>query len=294
MLDYKLLQALARVVGEGGFDKAARQLHITQSAVSQRIRLLEDQTGMVLLTRTLPPQPTAEGKALLKHYIQVRQLEADLSRELELADGPGFRTLALGINADSLSTWFYPAVAGFLEGAKILLDLRVDDQDQTHKLLRNGEVLACISSEKTPVQGCRVLHLGTMTYRMVAAPAFRAAYFPEGFDREGLPEAPAVIYNHKDDLHTRFLTQQFDSDCIRTVPAHYLPSPEQFLGVILDGRAYGMVPDLQSGPSLGDGRLVDLVPDARLDVPLYWHRWNLGSRLLDEFSKAIVKNAVIC
>ncbi len=294
MLDYKLLEALARVVGEGGFDKAARQLHITQSAVSQRVRLLEDQTGMVLLTRTLPPVPTREGKTLLKHYIKVRQLEADLSARLMLEGGRSYRTLSLGINADSLATWFYPAVDAFLQNRKVVLDLRVDDQDQTHKLLRNGDVLGCISSEAAPVQGCRVSVLGTMNYRMAATPAFRDRYFPRGVDRTRLDQVPAVIYNRYDDLHAGFLKKKFNQDCIREVPAHYTPLPEQFMGMLLAGRAYGMVPDLQAATHIRQGRLVDLDPDTHLGVSLFWHRWNLGSSLLDEFSKAIVKNAVIC
>lgn len=294
MLDYKLLEALAQVVREGGFDKAARVLNITQSAVSQRIRLLEELTGMVLLTRTLPPVPTPGGTAILNHYLQVCHLEEDLSRQLDLATAPGFRTLALGINADSLATWFYPAVAPFLEKSAVLLDLTVDDQDQTRRLLRDGRVMGCISSEPEPVQGCRVAYLGTMCYRMAATPAFKARFFPEGLTREGILRAPAVIYNHKDDLHGRFLTRQFDAGLAAQVPAHYIPSSEQFVNVILSGSAYGMVPDLQGGAAMEDGRLVDLLPVERCDVSLYWHRWTIRSALLDDFSTAIVKNAVIC
>ncbi|MCG8564843.1 MAG: LysR family transcriptional regulator, partial [Desulfobacterales bacterium] len=138
MLDYKLLQALAMVIQEGGFDKAARHLGLTQSAVSQRIKLLEDQMGHLLVTRTNPPGATAPGKALLKHYIQVQNLEADLETFLTIPDSPENRVLSVGINADSLATWFLPAVRGFLDSHPVVLDLKVDDQDETHQLLRDG------------------------------------------------------------------------------------------------------------------------------------------------------------
>ncbi|WDP90383.1 MAG: LysR family transcriptional regulator ArgP [Desulfobacter sp.] len=294
MLDYKLLESLARVAEEGGFDKAARRLNITQSAVSQRIRLLEDQAGMVLLTRTLPPAPTKEGRELIKHYLKVRQLEGDLSTRLMLEGVTSFRTLALGINADSLATWFYPAVESLLEDRKVLLDLRVDDQDETHKLLRKGEVLGCISSLDTPVQGCRISPLGTMNYRMVASPAFREAWFPKGIVPGCLDRVPAVIFNRVDDLHYKFLEKKFNRDSVPELPIHYIPSPEAFVKIIVSGKGYGMLPDLQSMDLLEKGCLVDLAPDTHIRVPLYWHRWNLGSFLLDEFSKAIVQNAVIC
>ncbi|MBA3008742.1 MAG: LysR family transcriptional regulator ArgP [Proteobacteria bacterium] len=304
MLDYKLLQALANVIQEGGFDKAALRLNLTQSAVSQRIKLLEDQMGTLLVTRTVPPAPTPEGKHLLKHYIQVQSLEADLTCSLTPLAQENFQVFAVGINADSLATWFFPAVTLFLGENRVLLDLKVDDQEQTHRLLRNGEVAGCISSEDRPVQGCSVTPIGTMTYRMVAAPQFVKTYFPRGFGKNGLEKAPAVIFNRRDDLHSRFLKTYFkEAITLATnpkkvpapkIPIHYVPSSEKFVGMILDGLAYGMVPDLQGLAHIKKGLLVDLAPDTPVLVDLYWHRWQLSSILLDEFSKAIVKNAVIC
>ena len=292
MLDYKLLEALARVVREGGFDKAAKVMNITQSAVSQRVRQLEELSGMVLLTRTLPPTPTSGGICLLNHYNQVRHLEEDLAGQMDPETGSGFRTLALGINADSLATWFYPAVNDFLSREKVLLDLAVDDQDQTRKLLRDGRVMGCISSQREPVQGCRAVPLGTMCYRMLAAPEFKHRFFPEGLTQKGVLSAPAVIFNHKDDLHARFLQRRFGSD--PGGPAHFFPSSEQFVNIILAGKAYGMVPDLQAAPHMASGRLLELAPGDHCQVPLYWHRWTIRSSLLDDFSAAIVKQAVIC
>ncbi|MCP4721469.1 MAG: LysR family transcriptional regulator ArgP [Desulfobacteraceae bacterium] len=298
MFDYKLLQALANVIQEGGFDKASQKLNITQSAVSQRIKLLEDQVGKLLVTRTIPPVPTTQGKSLLKHYIQVQSLEADLELTLKPMARENFQVFPLGINADSLSTWFFPAINSFLGENRVLLDLKVDDQEQTHKLLRNGEVAGCISSENTPVQGCSVTPIGTMNYRMAATPQFMEKHFPRGLGKECLKTAPAVIYNRKDDLHARFLKTCFQESVhqkiIQKIPIHYVPSPEKFVGLILNGLAYGMVPDLQGLAHIKTGRLMDLAPDTHIGVDLYWHRWNLSSILLDEFSKAIVKNAVIC
>lgn len=293
MLDYKLLHALAAVVREGGFDRAAQRLNITQSAVSQRVKLLEDQLGSLLVTRTSPPLPTAEGRILLKHFSQVQGLEKDLEQRLKGPDASGFQVLSLGINADSLATWFFPSVRQLLRSCPVLLDLKVDDQDQTHKLLRDGDVAGCISSEPAPVQGCSVRFIGEMNYRLTASRDFAARHFSRGIDPENLRRAPAVIFNRKDDLHSRFFRQVLGL-CPENIPVLYVPSSEQFVQVILDGLAYGMVPDLQGRAHLDQGDLIDLDPDHHIRVPLYWHRWNLNTSLLDEFSSAIVKNAVIC
>jgi len=297
MLDYKLLEALGCVIQEQGFDKAAKKMCITQSAVSQRIKALEEQTGQILVTRTAPPRATAHGQRLLKHYLQVSALESDLARQRKGAD-QGFTTLALGINADSLATWFFPAVEAFLTRKKVMLDLRVDDQDQTHKMLRNGEVSACISSEKKPVQGCRATFLGTMNYRLAAAPDYARDHnlFDKTsgrLDPHRLAAAPAVIFNRKDDLHQLFFRACFDLPLPR-IPVHYVPSSEGFARTIRSGLACGMIPDFQGLPLIQSGELMDLAPHCHIRVDLYWHCWHIGSDLLEEFSREIVKKAVIC
>jgi LysR family transcriptional regulator (chromosome initiation inhibitor) len=290
MLDYKLVEALAMVVREAGFDRAARQLNLTQSAVSQRIKLLEEQTGQVLLVRTTPPRATAAGKRFIKHYLQVARLEEDLAGTLNPGGHQGFDTLAIGINSDSLATWFLPVVVAFLAEARLLLDLRVDDQDRTHQMLRDGEVMGCISALDQPMQGCRVARLGCMHYRLVAAPGFVARWLPRGADAATLQRVPTVIFNRQDALHLRLFEKRFGIAPTR-LDAHYLPSSEKFVDFILDGLACGMLPDLQSAPFLASGALTELAPACPVAVDLHWHCWNLKSRLLERFSAALIAGA---
>jgi len=102
MLDYKLIEALALVIDEGGFERASASLCITQSAVSQRIRLLEEVCGQILLIRSSPPEPTPVGRNLLKHYRQVKLLEENLLVDLSInEDGPS-PTLTIAVNAADL------------------------------------------------------------------------------------------------------------------------------------------------------------------------------------------------
>ncbi|MCW7754123.1 LysR family transcriptional regulator ArgP [Desulfobotulus sp. H1] len=289
MLDYKLLEALASVVEEGGFERAAQALHITQSAVSQRIKLLENQTGQVLLVRSYPPRATEPGVRLLKHYRQVASLEADLEDAL-LPRGPGvYRSLKVGLNADSLTTWFPGAVQSFLLSRDILLDLCTDDQDVTHRLLQDGEVMGCITSRERSLQGCRVQALGSMRYRMLASPAYMERWLPSGPEGLGDLQAPVLIFNRKDRLQDYFFTS-VTGHTIRH-PVHYIPSASSFLQFILLGLGCGMVPDLQSDRYLGSGALVEVVPNRPMDVPLYWHCWDIGSALLRDFTEVLVLEA---
>ena len=284
MLDYKLLQALAAVIEEGGFERAANALHLTQSAVSQRVRLLEDQTGQILLIRTTPPRPTNAGKRLIKHYRQVAQLETELA---ETAESPGYRSISIGINADSLATWFMAAVTPCLQEQKLVLDIRVDDQDETHRMLRDGEVMGCISTRSAPVQGCRVTALGKMVYRVYATPDFATRHFPHGITSDTVDQAPALIYNRKDRLLHRLLKTEIGVETDR-FPRQYLPSSEKFVDWILAGLAYGMLPDVQALPHAGQGRLVDLLPGGVIEVALYWHCWQVATNALDILTQALV------
>ena len=287
MLDYKLIEALFMVVQEGGFDKAARRLYLTQSAVSQRVKLLEEQTGQILLVRTTPPRTTSAGRRMVTHYLQVRRLEDDLLDLTAESETSAYTTMAVGVNGDSLATWFFETVRSFLEDNRVLLDIRVDDQDQTQRLLKNGEVIGCISTMDQPMQGCRMVHLGQMVYRPVAAPAFRQRWFPEVITPDAVRQAPFLIFNRKDELHIKLFNRLFGR-VPAPLPAHYLPSSEKFVDFIASGLAYGMLPDQQSADLMARGRLVDLTPGDHVAVELYWHCWNLKSELLENLTHALV------
>ncbi|GBC63652.1 transcriptional regulator ArgP [Desulfonema ishimotonii] len=292
MLDYKLIEALAMVVREGGFDRAAKALCLTQSAISQRVRLLEEQTGQILLARTAPPCATQAGQQIIRHYLQVKQLEDDLMEDVIPAWDGAFTVMPLGVNADSLTTWFMEAVRPFLRDGHVVLDIRTDDQEQTHRLLKDGDVMGCISIREQPIQGCRADYLGRMEYRLLATPEFAATWFPAGLTRAAVGQTPTVIFNRRDRLQEKLFGQVL-REMPAQIPAHYLPSPEKFAELITSGLAYGMLPDLQSRSLADAGRLVDLAPSHSVSVRLYWHCWNINSRLLRKFTAHLIAQARI-
>ena len=288
MLDYKLIEALAMVAQGGGFDKAATALHITQSAVSQRVKLLEEQMGQILVARTAPPRLTSAGRNLLKHYLQVKRLEDDLFGEM--AQQVGYTPIAVALNADSLATWFLDAIQSFVVKDGVLLDIRVDDQEQTHQLLKDGAVVGCISTKEQALQGCRIDYLGQMNYHLFASPEFAKKWFPAGLTLADVCRAPGIIFNRQDQLHIK-LFQLALGQVPDSIPAHYVPSAEKFVDFIALGLGYGMLPRQQSQPFTGNGRLVDLAPEHTIPVKLYWHCWNLNSKLLVKFTRQLILGA---
>lgn len=287
MFDYKLIQACAMVIQEGGFEKAAAALHITQSAVSQRVKQLEESVGQILLLRTTPPSPTQTGKKVLKLYHQVKHLEADLTLSLEPEDETAHTSLPIAINADTVDTWFFEAVQPFLDQENVILDLFVDDQDRTHRFLRDGQVLACISTRETALQGCSIKKIGDISYRMVAAPWFADKWFAGGLSLDSIEKAPALCFTRDDKLLDRLFEMLFPR-IPNGMPIHYIPSSTMYINMLRQGIAYGVLPDQQSRELMASGDIIDLVPGQKVIVRLYWHYWNLKSRLLQGFTKALL------
>ncbi len=284
MLDYKLLEAFAMVIIEGGFEKASRKLNLTQSAVSQRVKQLEDQYGQILLKRTAPPEPTERGIPLLVHYRQVRQLETDLRHDCDCKEQSLFTSLAIGVNADSLAFWFFAAVQEVLQKEKIVLDLHVDDQDQTHQFMQEGKVWGCISTRSQPFQGCKVTRLGRLKYGIFSTSEFAAHWFPDGLTAEAFELAPMARFNRKDDLNSRMFSLLLAEEP-RKPPTFYLPSTEIYGLFVSESRCYGLLPEQQSRPLAASGRIINLSPAHAVDVELYWHCWNLKSALMERFNR---------
>ncbi|WP_273819455.1 LysR family transcriptional regulator ArgP [Pseudomonas asplenii] len=289
MFDYKLLSALAAVVEQAGFDRAAQVLGLSQSAVSQRIKLLEARVGQPVLVRATPPSPTEIGRRLLNHVQQVRLLERDLQGQVPALDEQGQpERLRIALNADSLATWWAQAIGDFCVANHLLLDLVVEDQTVGLKRMRAGEVAACVCASERPVAGARSLPLGAMRYRALVTPAFMARHFPEGVDVHSLTRAPALVFGPDDLLQHRYLAALGVEGGFEH---HLCPSAEGFLRMSEAGLGWGLVPELQVQEQLARGRLVELIPDRPVDVPLYWHHWRNGGQLLGRLTEHLARSA---
>lgn len=289
MLDYPLLAALAAVIREGGFERAASVLGVTPSAVSQRIRALEERVGAALVVRSQPPVPTEAGARLCAHVERVRLLEGELAADLPGLAGQGPPALPIAVNADSLGSWFLPAAARFSETTGALLHLLLDDEAHTAARLRSGEVLAAVTAEPAAVPGCRTRPLGALRYVACASPAFCARHFPQGVTAAALARAPVLQFDRKDGLQARWLRRHLDLPL--QAPTHQVPSTQGFLDACLLGLGWALHPVPLAAAPLAAGRLVELLPGAGLEVPLHWQHARLGARLLEALTREVVAEA---
>ena len=289
MLNYSLVEALAAVIEDRGFARAAKRLSISQSAVSQRIKLLEDEIGRVLIVRATPPRATPAGERLLRHYRQVVNLEEEAIEDLGVSGKAGFRHLPIAVNPDCLSAWLLDAIGPFLREAAITLEIVVDDQDTNLRCLQAGTVAGCISSQRMAIQGFTSTRIGVVRYIMAASSRFREAWFKDGFTRAAAASAPLIQFNRDDQLQYRALTRVFGKPQI-TPPAHYIPSAEKIIEAAAQDLGWAMIPELQALPEIAKGTLVEIDPKGRLEAPLYWYRWSRSSDLLEAFTNVLIAN----
>ena len=274
------LAALAAVIEYGSFDAAAEQLHVTPSAVSQRIKALEQRVGQVLVVREKPCRATAAGVPLLRLAAQTAMLESEALAETGGGSTESTR-IAIAVNADSMSTWF-TAVLGQLPN--VLFDVRTEDQDHSARLLREGAVMGAVTTERTPVPGCRVQSLGVMRYVPVAGAAYVERYLPEGFTAEAVAAAPSLAWNRDDALQDMLVRRAFRRAIAR--PVHYVPTAEGFGAAVRAGLGWGMYPEQLAAAALADGSFVRIA-DVHLDVPLFWQCWKLDSPVIKTVTAAV-------
>ena len=291
--DPAALECLAAIVEEGGFERAAQRLNVTQSAVSQRLRALEAHVGSVLIVRSRPLRPTSAGQLLLKHTKQMRLLRADLERDLqELApSAPGSgredERISIAINADSIATWALDAVHDLVR-QRLPLEIIADDQDFTQEWLRSGQVLGCVTTLKQAMRGCRMVPLGAMHYVAVASSSFAQKHLPNGLTAHNFREVPFLSFNRKDDMAAEFVARTFG---LKRVALNHLfvPSTEGQLHAVKAGWAVGVLPELLVRPALAAGDIVDVSPGHTLPIQLYWHCWNLESEVLEALTQALIE-----
>ena len=285
--DSAQLETFAAVVDEGSFDAAARRLQVTPSAVSQRIKALESRLGQVVVMRGKPARPTEAGQALLRLARQVSLLELDAITAVR-GTVDALR-LPIAVNADSLNNWFLPALLDLSQNHDARFLVHQEDEEHSAEFLRNGTVLAAVTADPRPVQGCRVVPLGKMRYLPVATPEYAERWLTGKPLADALADAPMMVFNAKDILQHRLIRKVTRRKL--DPPTHAVPAPGAFHQAVRIGLGWGMIEDEVAEPELAAGRLVDVAPGKYIDVPLYWQHWKLESGILDALTAAVLRAA---
>ncbi len=291
-IDHAQLRALAAVIREGSFERAAQSLNVTASAVSQRIKALEDRVGHLLVKRSSPAEATPEGRILVQLAEQTALLEHDALHRMGIADADLPRaSIPVAVNHDSLETWFPEAALKFAQSTGTTLDLHTEDQDHTVALLRQGAVLGAVTTLAEPVQGCQIHALGSIRYAATCTPEFHARHFARGVNAQSLAQAPVLVFNRKDDLQARYARRLAGVEQPLNAPTWWIPSTRAFVHANLGGLGWTMNPLPLVRRHLESGRLVYVKQRAWEDVPLYWQHWKGEVKTMALLTRAVLEAA---
>ena len=287
MMDYAHLSALRAIIQTGSFDAAAASLNVTPSAISQRIKTLEDHLGIVLIIRGTPATATPSGQRLFRHTEEVALLETTLGADLNgLLPNQAATPIRVVVNADSLDTWFIHAMA---QTDGFLFDISTDDEDASTDWLRRGEVMAAVTAHAKPVQGCNSIPLGSLRYLATAGPDFAALHFADGFTTEAAKTTPMLAFNRKDHSQHQWLHAQLGKRI--TPPLHMLPSTRGFVTAAIAGLGWGLNPEQLVRDDLDAGRLVTIGNTPTYDVPLFWQFNRVTGHALQPLTDAVKQTA---
>lgn len=290
--DYESLAVLAAVVREGSFDTAAKSLAVTQSAVSQRIKALEDKVGGLLVVRGRPCVPTQLGLQLARHLEQINLLQFELSQRIgNLVEGDDDERVAIrvGVNNDSLSTWFPAALQRASEELNVVFDIVPDDQEHTESSLISGDVLAIITSNEKTLPGCKKLALGSMDYIAVASDDYCERVFPQGVSLASLLGTVCIAFDRKDTIQDQWMSLAF-GEAVK-IHSHFVPSYDGYISCCLNGAGWGLVPSFDAQRHIESGKLIELSPGKAVTVPLSWQSATLSSDLMRRLGDIVMDEA---
>ncbi|MES2526723.1 MAG: ArgP/LysG family DNA-binding transcriptional regulator [Bdellovibrionota bacterium] len=283
-MDYEALKTLESVIRNQNFERAAKELFVTQSAISQRINQLEVEFGQRLLIRELPYRATELGETILSHYRKVLSLEQTLNLNpgKESTERP---TIRIAMNVDTLEIWFKKVLQN-TEIAKLMnLEITTDDEKYTLNYLKSGRVDLSIGIQKTPVSNHECVPLGAMTYVLVSNQEFKKQNVPRKFKDFDFKTHPAIIFNDRDDLHTEYLKKFYGFTT--HYPKSAIPSIACLKASVIAGFGYGLKPLMDIQKELKAKDLVLIDKENSLQRELYLHHWNYQTPALKKLISVI-------
>ena len=148
MPNYVLLRAFEAAARLESFTLAAKELHLTQSAISHQIKELEEYFGKPLFFRkNRKVEPTSEGRRLLESLSRIFDVIEAACNEVTLA--PNSQVLALHCSPSFAAKWLSPRLPEFIK-ANPDITIRMTSGAEPIDLLRNQEIDVAISYQFTP------------------------------------------------------------------------------------------------------------------------------------------------
>jgi DNA-binding transcriptional LysR family regulator len=259
---FHALLAFLAVAKQRSFTKAAAQLGVSQSALSQTIRELEERLGLRLLTRTTRSvAPTEAGERLL-HTVGPRfeEIEAELEGLSELREKPA-GTIRITATDYATDTVLWPKLVPFLQEypdikIEIIIDYSLTD------IVAQGYDAGVRSGEQVAKDMIAVRVGPDMRFAVVGAPSYFAKRLP--------PRTPQDLIGHncinlRLPTHGGLYAWEFEKDGralrVRVEGQLVFNGTTQMLDAALAGFGLAYVPEGVAQPYIAHNRLKRVLED---------------------------------
>lgn len=194
MIDLKNIETFVWVAQLGGFGLAAQRLHTTQSAVSQRIEVLERDLGVRLLDRhPRRVAPNAKGRELLPYAEQMLRLRGEMLKAAGSSEV--FRGhIRLGVAETIVHTRLIRLVEQLRATyPSITLDIEVDISKnlRDNLLAGNLDIVLLLGAVIEP----NVRNLDYVRYPLAWVASPRLALPPQSMRLDQLAQFPVITYS---------------------------------------------------------------------------------------------------
>lgn len=268
--DYSQLSALAAVVDEGSYARAAKALSVTQPAISNRIKALEENLKMEVVTRSRPRVLTEAGRTLYYHFSKIQALESDTLVKLSELAGSRIPTTQVRIAADefAMSGWMHKAVGRAKSALEVTVDL-IPSTGNHDGLLKSGQAHGALSLEEHCPVGFQPLELGIFRCKAVASREFINKHLDGEITPEALLRTPAISLDREGKTLRDWASAYTEQGQLPEAPQH-VPFLSSFMGLCMEGSGWAIVPEHLLEQATYKEGLVDLMPENTLEMPVYW------------------------
>ena len=257
------------IVRHGTVHGAAREIGLSQTGVTQRIRVLERELGCTLFVRSRRGmRPTAEGEALVRYGQRAGDLEGELLAVVRRSDPAASVRVTLTGPSSLMRRRVIPATTAVIDRYPgVALSFVLDDANQGLASLKTGQAQLAVLPRDDVVVELDSKELRPSRQVLVGPGAWAGREPPEVIANERI-----IDFNEGDDATFAFLREHNLVGAARR-RRHLVNSPDALAELVAAGLGCTVLAEEFASPWLADGRLVDLCPGRWLDqqVALAWY-----------------------
>lgn len=279
-MNLQQLITFSTVISEGSMTAAAEKLYLTQPAVSQQIRNLEDEMKVNLLDRgSRHAKPTVQGQLLYDYAKRIIALTQQAQVAIQTM-GEGVKgSLRVGtINSLGLQL-ISPAIGGFMKhNSKISISLLYNDGVEVFRALNKGELDVAILPDVGVEYGREPQGLQSrplLKDEMWLVGSGRDTTIPDTASAEELGSRPYMRLTERYESFDRILRAACDKKGVKLKPAFETNNVGTLKRVIESGLGWGFLPAHSIRKQVRMGRLsrVEIAEvQHSVNVHYYWRQ----------------------